>query len=322
MVPALIVSRSTTCPLLYVDSWALEAAAGGRTTWHSSTRWSAARWSSCDRRYAHRQKHQRCAPIAVLPQQARRCLFTSTHPFPAVPLQMEARVGGLCALLQQAATRLCPAASAAATDAALSLLSGLQAARLRLQPDAPRTAAASLECCIQQLLRVLHQGLEPLTPAPAPVAAPPPRPAADCFRAAGDTAQHTTQLAALVKGLGFDAADWKVAQAGLAQRTAQALQSQRLSTTELAAVAAAAATEQASPQELEAILLAAAAIPAWQEGSSQPSALHDAVAEVLWVMRQFRPPAELPPDQRPHLSAEGWAAYWLLEPRVRAWLLC
>ena len=135
-------------------------------------------------------------------------------PCPLAP-QIEAQVAALASLLQQAATRLCPAASAAATDAALALLSGLTAARLQLPAAAPPGAALGLERCAQHLVHVLQQGIQaPATPAAVAAPAAPP----------GRDSQRAAELSKLVKGLGCSTQDWQAARASLVQRTAQALQ--------------------------------------------------------------------------------------------------
>lgn len=244
----------------------------------------------------------------------------------------------------QTATRLCPPAAAAATDAALALLSGLQAARLRLPPDAPPATAADLGRCTQHLLRVLHQGMAPPTPPPAPAhaatAAPAAAPAwrraapgwpgaaavAAAAAAAGDAGQRRAELSALVKGLGCTAADWQAAQAGLAQRTAAALHAQHrpaLPGDEACRTLAelpGQLQQQEQRSQLERVLLAAVSTPAQLADGSGPSAVHVAAQQLLWVLRRFPPPLELPAPQRPQLSPDGWAAYWLLEPRARCWL--
>lgn len=239
--------------------------------------------------------------------------------------QIEARVGALCSLMQQAATRLCPAAAAAATGAALSLLSGLQAARLRLPTSAPATAA--LERSMQQLLQVLQEGLAPPTPALLPLGAP----AAAAAQPATAGGSRRAELASLVRGLGFNSHDWQAAQSELSQRTAAALGAAPLGaappgsatcgSTAARGAAAEAAVGNAALLEppasaLDGLLQTAVHTPAWQPGSGEPTLLHNTVTELLWVLRQFPSPADLPPEQQPQLSPQGWAAYWVLEPQV------
>lgn len=265
----------------------------------------------------------RCALIAR--QQPSACISPcrdlAAHPFAAPCSQIEVRVGALCSLMQQTAARLCPAAAAAATDAALSLLSGLQAARLRLPTSAP--AAVALDRSVQQLLRVLQQGLAPPTPAPLPPAA-----AAAAPQPVTDGGSRRAELASLVRGLGFSSHDWQAAQAGLCQRTAAALGAGPLgsggSGSGTAAAAAAGTAWNQPPSAaspLDSLLQTAVGSPAWHPSSGEASQLHSVVGELLWVLRQFPSPADLPPGRQPQLSPEGWAAYWLLEPRVScAWL--
>lgn len=273
---------------------------------------------------------------------ARRCVRSSTaatllearlHTSPPAhgerPLctQIEARVGALCSLMQQTATRLCPTVAAAATGAALSLLSGLQAARLRLPTSAPATAA--LERSTQQLLQVLQEGLAPPTPALLPLGAP----AAAAAQPATDGGTRRAELASLVRGLGFNSHDWQAAQSELSQRMAAALGAAPLgaappgSGTRGSTAAGGAAAEaavgnaallelQASAAPLDGLLQTAVYVPAWQPGSGEPTLLHNTVTELLWVLRQFPSPADLPPKQQLQLSPQGWAAYWVLEPQV------
>lgn len=250
----------------------------------------------------------------------RLCLSpASLLPRCALALQVEARVGALCGLMQQTATRLCPAAAAAATDAALALLSGLQAARLRLAASPP--AAAVVERSSQQLLHALQQGLAPGTPSlePSAAAAAGPQPATD-------SGSRQSELSSLVHSLGFSNHDWQAAQAELSQRTKVALAvppQHGSANTSAAAAAATAAASPGRPSELalsaplDSVLRTAVSCPAWQPGSGEASLLHGAVADLLWVLCQYPSPAELPPARHPQLSAEGWAAYWVLEPRVR-----
>ena len=239
----------------------------------------------------------------------------SLLPRSARALQVEPRVGALCDLIQQAGTRLSPAAAAAATDAALALLSGLQAARLRLAASPP--AAAVLERSSRQLLGALQQSLGPATSSlepPAAVAAPQPP---------TDGGSRQSELSSLVGSLGFSTHDWQAAQATLAHRTNAALAAAPQRGSGSAAVEAAAGSGE-RPSEpalsaLDSLLRTAVSSPAWHPGSGEASLLHGAMADLLWVLRQSPSPAELPRAQQPQVSSEGWAAYWVLEPRVGAW---
>jgi len=224
-------------------------------------------------------------------------------------------VGALCSLMHQAATRLCPAAAAAATDAALTLLSGLQSARLRLPAGSP--AAVALERSMEHLLHRLQQCLAPPTPALLPPAA-----GAAAPQPTTDGSSQRGELGSFVQALGFSTHDWQAAQSELSQRTAAALGAAPSSSGtggSTAQVACAAAGNAASlePQTpLDSLLQTAVSSPAWQPGSGEPSLLHSTAAEVLWVLRQFPSPADLPPERQPQRSPDGWAAYWVLEPQV------
>lgn len=271
-------------------------------------------------------------PLAEQKPRAARTDFAfappaSSPPSPILVVQLEARVKALCALLQQAAARLCPAAAVPATDAALQLVSGLQAARLRLGDASPPQAAAVLERCTQELLGVLQVGLAPPTPAlpPAPLPHGPPAAAASRPRASSDS-RRSAELASLVQGLGYSARDWQAAQSHLAQRTALALQGLDCSSSGSGGrcgpislpLPAAPSGDVAPPSPLESLLLACVSTPSWQPGSGEPSVLQAAARELLWLLRRLPPPSQLGPQEQLQLSPEGWAAYWMLEPRVSA----
>lgn len=233
--------------------------------------------------------------------------------------QVEGRVAALCDLLHARSARLCPAAAAAAADATLALLSGLQAARQRLPPGDAATAAA-LERSQQRLLQVMQHSLAKAPSTPPPAAEQPA--GGGPAKASGAASQPRAEIATLVYSMGFAPSDLRAAQAALEQRTARTLQPWRGDHPGSGAASAAeppAAQPPASP--LEALLLQAVSTPALQPGSSTPGPLHVAAAELLWLSRRFPSPAELPSHQRPQLSAEGWAAYWMLEPQARvvAW---
>ena len=125
-----------------------------------------------------------------------------------------------------------------------------------------------------------------------------------------------------MKGLGCSPADWRAAQVDLARRTAVALQPLPAAATATPCAATAAATTPQPPAAapLDGLLLAAVNTPTWHPGSLEASALHNAVEQLLWVLRQFPAAMALAPPNQPQLSDEGWAAYWMLEPRVSgAW---
>jgi hypothetical protein len=168
---------------------------------------------------------------------------------------------------------------------------------------------------VQHLLHVLQQGIQaPATPAAAAAPAAPP----------GRDSQQAAELSKLVKGLGFRTQDWQAAQASLAQRTARALQ--QPGRHEAPNPGAQQQPQQPPPpqqQPLDRLMLAAVDTPAWQAGTGEPSLLHAAVRELLWVLRLFplAPVGSLDASnqqqqQQQQLSAAGWAAYWMLEPLV------
>lgn len=224
----------------------------------------------------------------------------------ALPLQIESQTASLASLMQQGATRLCPTASRTATDAVLSLLSTIKAAQL--PPTTPRDAAARLNCSAQQLLHVLQQAL---VPSPSSLPQPPPTPASNRTHAAGHTAQQQhDELCELVRQLGFSSDDWQAASAALSLRTSQALQPSG-ATQRLEARAALSSSHSPVCSPLDSLLLAAVETSAWNLG--QPSLLHTAVKQLLWLLRR------LPVDAQGQLglTAVGWAAYWQLEPLVR-----
>lgn len=239
-------------------------------------------------------------------------LSTRLSPPPRSPPtpQVEGRVAALCDLMHASSARLCPAAAAAAADAALALISGLQAARQRLPPPNGQSAAAAaaLERSQQRLLQVMQSSLATAPGTPPPAAEQPA--AGSLAKASAAASQPRAELAALVGSMGFAPSDLRAAQAALEQRTARALQPG-------GADAAADATTAPPASPLEALLRQAVSMPALQPGSSTPGPLHAAAAELVWASRRFPSPAGLPLHQRPQLSAEGWAAYWMLEPQAR-----
>ena len=242
---------------------------------------------------------------------------------------MQRRVSAVASLLQQAATRLCPPASAAASDAALTLLSALRAAQLQLPgsggeaDDAATSGGAAAAAFLQGSMQSLLQALQP-SHWPACVQ---PDSSVDGAAAAA-ASRRSAGLAALAKRLGYRPCDLHAAQAGLVRRTALALlrpadgsasceppssplppspQQQHQEAEQLLLPATVA--------ELDCVLQATVHAPpllGYDSGdSSDRGELQRAVRELLWVLRRYPPAAH-----RCQLSPPGWAAYWMLEPRV------
>ena len=187
---------------------------------------------------------------------------------------------------------------------------------------------AALEGCQQRLLSALQQGVAPPTPAPAP--APAARPAS-CSDARGSIGRppgnrRHEELARIVGRLGCSTHQWQAEQAGLARRTSRALQAERQ--------AGGSARHGSMPTSLDSLLREAVATPAWHAPSGQRSTVHAAVQQLLWVLRQLPPGGDAagapagaagaaeaalgaaPRLPQHRLSEEGWAAYWMLEPKV------
>lgn len=260
--------------------------------------------------------------LVQLPRQFVRLLpslLLTPHLLHGTALQLESHVAALSSLLQWPATQLCPAAATAATDAALSLLSGLKAARLQLPASEEASQlAGALERCQQQLLESLNQASVPPTPLPT---AAPPRALAAAQRHAPAAQQRSvgqqrgSELARLVLSLGCTAADWHGAQAELAQRTAWALQAQPAGSSSPAVAPFPAAgspperdhTPSAGrvPSTLDQLLVSAVETAAWQPCSGQRSVLHATVQELLWVVRQFPPPPTAAPPGVAAAAAAG-----------------
>jgi hypothetical protein len=218
-------------------------------------------------------------------------------------MQIVRHVTALASLLREAASRLCPPVGAAATDAALSLLSGIRAAQLRLAQPPGSQAVSALEHSRQELLQALQCGLSMQLPGP-------PKPLAACqppVRQA-DPSRHE-ELSRLVRKLGFGHNDWQAAQANLAMRTVAAMQP-------TATFLPTAADQRLPP--LDSLLQAAVTTPPWSDSSGKESPLHAAVQRLLWLLQRLpfspgRPAGGTPALQ---LTDQGWAAYWTLEPLV------
>ena len=232
-------------------------------------------------------------------------------------------MAAVAGLLQHRALQLCPSAAAEAADAALRLLSALQATclasrqgqatsdhkhRLWEQVQLMDSITVALRQCITHL---------PNTPAPGAVDS-----------AAAMTAED--ELGSLVRRLGFRSSDLEAAQLDLSFQTQAALgQRGHNHHTATATLAATLAVAQAAPlgaaqgrqavqppPALDALLTAAVATtpglplmpPEGQQPGSGGQSLLSTVQQVLCVLRQ------LSQQQAQLATPGGWESYWLLEP--------